>query len=230
MEKVPTCHTFKWLYYLCLPGACVYNSSCKEIMSHFDVLCVLARVCVCEYMHEYVSHAPLSSPLGFEFRCPSFQLLYCTLNPVNLLLFTLSPSSCSLCLYLSLTHTLMLIYSPSVSYFLSPSPSSSLQYISLSHALMLSCVLSLFSHNPSSISLYNCASVYLPLQIKTFSDSDRLKLYKVQTDTQGLSVVSLSPLVYRFAARERDRRRERRRQEEVWHERERKACWRFVYI
>ena len=146
MEKVPTCHTFKWLYYLCLPGACVYNSSCKEIMSHFDVLCVRAHVCVCvcvcEYMHEYVSHAPLSSPLGFEFRCPSFQLLYCTLNPVNLLLFTLSPSSCSLCLYLSLTHTLMLIYSPSVSLLLSLSISLQLPTVhppfSRTHALLCS--------------------------------------------------------------------------------------------
>lgn len=54
-------------------------------------------------------------PPGLRVLTPIFQLFYCTLNPVNLLLFTLSPSSCSLCLYLSLSHTLMLIYSPSVS-------------------------------------------------------------------------------------------------------------------
>lgn len=99
-------------------------------------------------------------PPGLRVLTPIFQLFYCTLNPVNLLLFTLSPSSCSLCLYLSLSHTLMLIYSPSVSptfsLHLPPAPYST--SISHSHALSLSCVLKLFSHEPSSISLYNCTS------------------------------------------------------------------------
>lgn len=97
-------------------------------------------------------------PPGLRVLTPIFQLFYCTLNPVNLLLFTLSPSSCSLCLYLSLSHTLMLIYSPSVSptfsLHLPPAPYST----SLILTLSLSCVLRLFSREPSSISLYNCTS------------------------------------------------------------------------
>lgn len=97
-------------------------------------------------------------PPGLRVLTPIFQLFYCTLNPVNLLLFTLSPSSCSLCLYLSLTHSHAHLFSLRLSYFLSPSPSSSLQYISHSHALSLSCVLRLFSREPSSISLYNYTS------------------------------------------------------------------------
>lgn len=52
---------------------------------------------------------------GIRVLMPVFQLLYCTLNPVNLLLFTLARSSYSLCLYLSRSHSPMLIYSPSVS-------------------------------------------------------------------------------------------------------------------
>ncbi len=140
---------------------------------------------------------------------PIFQLLYCTLNPVNLLLFTLSPSSCSLCLYLSLSHTLMLIHSPSVSLLLSPS--SSLQHIFLSHALTLFCVLSLFLSQPFLRLLFITVSLCIDLcRSRLYSDSDSFQLYMVQSDTQGLSMIGLSLLVYRCAAGERDRQKERR--------------------
>jgi len=98
---------------------------------------------------------------------PIFQLLCCTLNPANLLLFTpplllflllllllllLAPS-----LFITLTHTLILIYSPSVSHLLSPR--SSLQYVSLSLSLSLSLCFVSFILSPAS--LYNSVSVYL---------------------------------------------------------------------
>lgn len=136
------------------------------------------HTCACAYawMYAWVCESRTTiQPPGLRVLTPIFQLLYWTLNPVNLLLFTLSPSSCSLCLYLSLSHTLMLIYSPSISLscLLYPSPSSSLQslILMLSHSLVF---ISLFSCNSSSISLYNGASVYLPLQIKPYSDPDSL--------------------------------------------------------
>jgi len=54
-------------------GACVHvwvwRSICIRLIAEY-LNCV--RVHMCECMHEYVSHAPLSSPVGFKFWCPSF--------------------------------------------------------------------------------------------------------------------------------------------------------------
>lgn len=111
-------------------------------------------MCVRVWIYSWVceSRTTIWSP-GIQVLIPVFQLLYCTLNPVNLLLFTLACSSYSLCLCLSLSHTHMLIHSPSVSLLLSPS--SSPQYISLSHALnALLCSPSFLSHSPSTISFF----------------------------------------------------------------------------
>lgn len=198
----------------CLPGVCVYNRSCFEIKQHLDVSVSMCMcVCMCEYMYEYVSHAPLSSPLGFEFWCPSFssstanwtQWTFCCLHSPP-------PPAHSVSIYLSHTLSCSSILPLSLSYFLSPSPSSSLQYISFSHALTLSCVLSLFSRNLSSVSLYNCASLYLPLQIKTYSDS----VFNCVRFRQRLRV-SLLGLSLRCVARERDT--ERRSRQREWSER-----------
>lgn len=113
-------------------------------------------VYVCEYIHEYVSHAPLSGPMGFKFWFPSFssstahwtQWTFCCLHSP-------APPIHSVSVYLSLTLTYSSILPLSLSYFLSPSPSSSPQYISFSHALnALLCPPSFLSHSPSIISFF----------------------------------------------------------------------------
>lgn len=92
---------------------------------------------------------------------PISQLLCCTLNPVNLLLFTLSRSSYSLRLYLSPSHTHMLVYSAFVSLARTPprlpplAPSISLQlpavHLPLSRTRCSACSLSL----PLSVTLFH---------------------------------------------------------------------------
>lgn len=178
---MPVCHTFKCLHYSCLR---CFSLGIVCIIVHVWIwnsiwmfLCVGACVCICVWIYAWVceSRTTIQSP-GIRVLMPIFQLLYCKLNPVNLLLFTLSCSSYSLCLYLSLSHTLMLIYSPSVSLLLSLSISLQLPAVHLPFSrTQRSLVFSVFSLSQTfhPLSLYNCASVYLPLQIKPYSDSDR---------------------------------------------------------
>lgn len=138
---------------------------------------------VCAWMYAWVCESRTTiQPPGLRVLMPIFQLLYCTVNPVNLLLFTLSPSSCSLCLYLSLSHTLMLIYSPSVSLLLfslhlPPAPYSTSLFLTHSHSLVF-LVFSLPTHPPSlfitvPLCIYLCRSRLI--QTPTVSNSIRFR-------------------------------------------------------
>lgn len=136
-------------------------------------------MCVCvheyEYMHEYVSHAPLSSPLGFEFWCPSFssstahwtQWTFCCLHSP-------APPIRSVSIYLPHTRSCSSILPPSLSYFLSPSPCSTSPF--LTHST-LSCVLSPFSLTAFPPSLFITAPLCIYLcrssliQTQTVSNS-----------------------------------------------------------
>ena len=162
-KKVSTCHYLHMsVLFTCqiisLGLACVMTPFCKwnsicmhPITEHLSV-CMFLWVNVC--MDTWVRYI---QPHGLQVPTPIFQLLYCTLNPVNPLLFTLSRSSCSLCLYLSLSHTLTLIYSPSFS-FAFPLKLPTV-YLSFLCTLVLLC-----SQSFLSVSLY--ISVYQSPQIK----------------------------------------------------------------
>lgn len=127
MKKVSICHTPQMaslfmsqidsLGFVCVNGSC---SVSKTAFGCFSWQSTRLWACMCAWMYACICESRTTiQPPGLPVLTPIFQLLYSTLNPVNLLLFTLSPSSCLLCLYLSLSHTLMLIYSPSIALLLS---------------------------------------------------------------------------------------------------------------
>lgn len=199
------CHTFSNGSIIHVSLLCVCNK-CLEIS-----ICV--RVRVREYMHEYVSHAPLSSPLGFEFWCPSFssstahwtQWTFCCLHSPP-------PPARSVSIYLSHTLSCSSILPPSLSYFLPAAPYST----SLSHALTLSCVLRLFhlATLPPPLFITVPLCIYLCrsrlIQTQTVSNSIRFR----QTLRVSLCVRVVSFGVCRCVARERDRQKRRRWQQE----------------
>lgn len=94
------------------------------------------------WMYRWVRESlTTTQPPGLRVLTPIFQLLYCRVNPMNLLLFTLSHSSVLLRFNLSLLRTLMFIISPSLHFCVLPLSSPSfLQCISHSHIILLWCV------------------------------------------------------------------------------------------
>lgn len=130
-----------------------------EISYCRTLVCIHVHVCECVNvcMSMWVTHhypAPWASSSDAHLSA----LLLHTEPSEPSAVYTLPLLLLTLSLFISLTHSHAHLFSLRLSYFLSPSPSSSLQYISHSHALSLSCVLRLFSHELSSISLYNCTS------------------------------------------------------------------------
>lgn len=141
-----------------------------KLNSIWMLLCVYACVNICMSMW-VTHHYPVCWDSSSDARL-SAPLLHTEPSEPNavytrpLLLFALS-------LFISLTHSHAHLFSLCLSFTISlhfpPAPHSTSPF--LTHST-LSCVLSLFSlyRNPSTISLY--ATVYLPLQIKSYSDSD----------------------------------------------------------
>lgn len=141
-------------------------------------LCACAREC----MHEYVSHAPLSSPLGFEFWCPSFSSstahwtwwTFCCLHSPP-------PPARSVSIYLSHTLSCSSILPLSLSYFLSlhlpPAPYSTSLFLTHSRSLVF-LVFSLAALPPPlfitvPLCIYLCRSRLI--QTQTVSNSIRFR-------------------------------------------------------
>lgn len=198
-----------------VPGDCVYNSSCLEIKQHLAVpvcMCVCVNICMSMWVtHHYpapwasFSDAHLSAPLLHTE--PSEPSVVYTLP-----LLLLAPS-----LFISLTHSHAHLFSLRLSLTFSlclpPAPYSTSPFLTHSCSLVF-LVFSLATLPPSlfitvPLCIYLCRSRLIQTQSLT---------HKVQSDTQGLSVLGLSLLVYRCVARERGRRIEKRWQREEWNE------------
>ena len=189
MEKVPTCHTFKWLYYLCLPGACVYNSSCKEIMSHFDVLCVRAHVCVCVcvcvcvWIYAWVCESRTTiQPPGLWVQMPIFSAPLLHTEPSEpSAVYTLPLLLLALSLFISHTHShahlFSLRLSLTFSLHLPPAPYSTSPFLTHSRSLVF-LVFSLTTLPPSLfitvlLCIYLCRSRLI--QTQTVSNSIKFR-------------------------------------------------------
>lgn len=150
--------------------------------THTQSTCMCICVYVRECMHEYMSHAPLSSPLGFEFWRPSFssstahwtQWTFCCLH-------TPPPPARSVSIYLS--HTLscssILPLSPSLAFslHLPPAPYSTSLILTHSRSLVF-LVFSLATLPPSlfitvPLCIYLCRSRLI--QTQTASNSIGLR-------------------------------------------------------